>query len=507
MKGYLGFIVVFILGLGAFDFAARAADTTPVAYSASITLELKRLNKCYALWVKQRIAMTDPLWIKVSTGAMSGTDACMSILDLGMLNSSGTLAQNADGSYNTIGAAVQASFLQSHMSIFSVSDVSTTVARDFIQTGEVNDYNSPAYHFSYSLFAPNEKFSNIVTRTYDLHAIRDTTKTSRTMGAFTSNLTFLQDGGPHASLVNGVYASATYPWNPTLIETGTLVGLKPESVVNAVQYPPSMTGLTTAQIDAYRGLNVGQNHGGGILGSQAYLLGNNDKLTTQTVGVDGGINSYRLWSKAVLGDLLCRSLPALRSSDVLAGGFVQITSTLPYRQGISCMQCHASMDPMAGTIRNLRLGYSLYIPGSGYGGVKYYAHFDPTMASAPYPELGPDANFFKRPADGNVEYRSYDGTLINETVSGVADLGAKLAATNDLYACAAKNYYRFLTGITVDLSDAMDPINPPSLSAADLAARNKVIALGQQLKTDQSLRSLVKNIVSSAAFVSPELAP
>jgi hypothetical protein len=99
--------------------------------------------------------------------------------------------------------------------------------------------------------------------------------------------------------------------------------------------------------------------------------------------------------------------------------------------------------------------------------------------------------------------RSYDGTLINLDVTSLADLGTKLADTNDLYVCAAKHYYQFLTGIDANLSDPGNP-STAAFTPGETFHRNNVINLGLSLKSDQSLRELFRRIFESSAFLYPD---
>jgi hypothetical protein len=88
-------------------------------------------------------------------------------------------------------------------------------------------------------------------------------------------------------------------------------------------------------------------------------------------------------------------------------------------------------------------------------------------------------------------------------VEGLQQLGESMATTNDLYVCAAKRYYRFLTGIDVNLAD-LGNINTPAISLGEKFQRERVIKMGLDLKSHQSLRSLIKNIIKTEAFIYPD---
>jgi len=73
----------------------------------------------------------------------------------------------------------------------------------------------------------------------------------------------------------------------------------------------------------------------------------------------------------------------------------------------------------------------------------------------------------------------------------VTDVGG---STVDFYACAAKRYYHFLTGIDVQLR-ALE-----SETELDTFHRNEVFRLGDRLKTSGSLNGLIRDIFQSRAF-------
>jgi hypothetical protein len=456
--------------------------------------ELKRLQKCYAMFVKQRIQTTDTLWVKVANGTLNGTDACMQIFDKAKLGTDGRISKTG-GVYDDIGGRVLATFLEFQRSQFEVPEYMPILPTALRNSADLIDANEPAYHFLYSLFKANEPFSNVVTRTYGIKALRFSNYSrSRSILSLGTGVAFKQGNRIFNNDSPRVMTQDASSWPVTLVETGTLVGLSMDTTQNVSSAPATQFAYAANR-------NVNEHFGAGVLGTQAYLAANNDKAGPVT----GGLNSYRVFAKNAMSDLLCKTVPALRSSDVLS--FVKMNSNLPFRQGISCMQCHATMDPMAGAIRNLRTASVAHDNTSGAFGVRFFTKVanENTQAAAAYPELSEDSNFSKRPADATLFYRSYDGSLVNVSVRGLDDLGQKISQTNDFYACAAKRYYRFLTGINVDLSDLSDPINAPNLSAGEIKYRNQVISLGQQLKQDQSLRSMLKSIIASETFIRPDV--
>lgn len=463
------------------------------AQSADLKIEIKRLERCSSLWLKQKIAPSDPLWVAVSLGGVSGTDACMQILDAARLDSSGRIAREG-AAYSERGARVLSSFLEFYRGEFVIPEYIKTIDGSIDSTYEVIDANAPAYHFLYSLFSPQEPYSTVVTRSSTIVATRYTQRTTRRTRKilnFFQNINLLMGD----DTTDG-QASTLTSWTPDLVQTGILVGLQATTPNTTVPTMPRKDNF-----NAFNGVNVNTHFGGGILGDQATLLANNNKLGP----ADGGLESYRLWSKNILSDLMCRDLPALRSSDVVTE--VNMTSTLPYRQGLSCMGCHSTMDTMAGVLRNLKRVTTAHTQQAGYISVGFFTRTAPTLPSGPYPILKGDPDFHKRPAEGMLWYRSYDGSLVKQSVTGLAELGQRMSESQDLYVCAASRTYRFLTGIQSSLADLTDPLNAPNLTPQQLLVRNRVIQLGLKLKSHQSVRTMIQEIVASPEFVEPEGGP
>lgn len=279
-------------------------------------------------------------------------------------------------------------------------------------------------------------------------------------------------------------------FNPILVETGVLYGITRDDRKNIYTKERAVRG------NGFNSLDVNQHLGAGAIGTQAYLLANLGKDAFS----NGGTGLYRRWGKHVMEDLLCRSLPALRTTDVVDE--VDFSSNIAFRTGSSCMACHSAMDPLAGVARNIRTGWT-HNTAQVTTRIKYVGSRNPTMAYADFPTKSNEANFFQRPPAGRLFYRSYDGSLVKEEMEGFEELGHSLANSNDLYVCAAKRYYQMLTGIDVSLADIGD-MNTPEFSKGELIQREKIIQMGLELKSHQSVRELIKKIISSKTFIQPD---
>jgi hypothetical protein len=452
-----------IFGLGVIWFALTGS-----ALAGTIPDELRRLEKCHGLFVGERISKSSSLYLAVSTGASSGTDACMALLDRARLGSNGRIP-SVNGIPDQTGHRILANLVEFHRSQLESPDFNAASGGARIREMDIFDANEPAFHFVYSLLMPNEPYSNVVKRAHGIRAIRYTSRsTPRTRRVVDSGeIAYSQGPGPTPD-----------PWNPTLIDTGKIAGLVPDSVQNPVQR------LETGNAQ-YEGRNTNAHFGGGFLGSQAYMF-----------ATWNGSN-FRNWAKDLMADALCKDIPVLRSIDVLQA--VRPTSTFSWRQGISCMQCHETMDPLSAAMRTQGM-----IRVSPVNQVRFWVARPIDRPSAPYPSISPDPDYSRRPPDFSLKYRSFDGSLVELPGTGITALGQALAERDDLYVCAAKRYFQFLTGIETDIRDDSDPLNPLNLSPSETKYRNRVIELGRQLRQDQSAREMFKRIISSPTFIYPD---
>jgi hypothetical protein len=186
--------------------------------------------------------------------------------------------------------------------------------------------------------------------------------------------------------------------------------------------------------------------------------------------------------------LMCHTLPNLLPGDV--SGEVDTTSEYPFRKSASCMQCHSAIDPMAGTVRNLMIyttandtfsNTELKLGHPAYGVGKIATNLSKT-------------DYVFTPTTGRLFYRDFQNKLVSENVSSLAALGTKVSSSFDFYACAAKRYYYFLTGIDVALN------NVPGESELSAYHRKEVFTLATRLKSHQNLMTLIEDILKSDTF-------
>ncbi len=440
--------------------SAFAADP---AISQRVLSPLEIFSRCYAHITQLKLPVSHPKRAAVIAGTLSPIDACMQVLSGANLNTAGTIASTVTvGSVNE-SLSVLRTFSNYNISLTENPDLNNSVPGGIYAYGTrfIYDEGEFGLHFTRAMFAPGAKASDIVTLGTSMEALRDQ--------------------GQKASFPS----SSSLITIPT-VQTGNFLGVR-LMTANAEK-----TNLSRTPTDGDGNpfpIQMHRHEGGGVIGTPAYILANLGRGLTQRA--DGGISVARRFGKAVYKDLLCRDVPVVRGAD--AAPFVQTGSSLPFRKSTSCMQCHASIDPLGNTARNF-----MYVVDEGKigGGAPY--RFAPSQGA----EAGPvdsDQNFHQRPPNGKLYFRSYDGTLIDRSVTSMGDLGQKISETEDYYACIASKYFQYFTGIKANLQDAGDN-TLPTLSAGDQVYRDRVIQLGKSLKTSQNIQSLIREIISSDSY-------
>ena len=451
--------------------------------------------RCFAQMVRSRPLANDPRLLAIKAGTKTPVDACMELFDLAKMQN-GLLAANQipsiDDSNIPIGARIVKTFHGFHRTAWLQSDNIAAHANRAKNTEWVIDSTNSAYFLTRALFEPGIEYKSVVTATENLGSVRNTPvgltwnlrrdfyNSNGYIGPVDLTKFFVRysEGDSNTDLL----------FAPELLEFGSLIGIKPKDP----QPLPAPLDGGASKSDNIHALLGG---GAGAISTPAYFILNNghDFQTT-----DGGAIVPRRWSKAVLRDLMCRELPVLRLSDVEKT--VQPDSTLSFRQNVGCMQCHQTIDNMAFATRNYvhteSGGFTTAVANYHLQYVKEYStdlgeFLSPTDGSATFSRTTPTGKFV---------FRSYDGTLANDDVIGFSGIGSALASSKDLYACAAKRYFEFFTHIDTTLDDIGDPDTAIRLNKRDYEYRNFVIQLGAQLNTNQSLRELIRGILSSEYY-------
>ncbi|MEK6774407.1 MAG: hypothetical protein AABY64_10725 [Bdellovibrionota bacterium] len=456
--------------------------------------ELALFNRCYAHLTQKALPLKHALKNQIKSGSMTALNACMQILDSARLIESGgnegKLISDTSESRDVL-----LSLNDFHRTWFTNDHIVKAISylEDFNGQPYVHDEAEAGLHVTRVLLTNSAKFSEIVTGNSAMEALR-----TNGPSLYDQNAPELPINKKMVTWSSNESTAVRVPLNPPLVQTGELVGIRKLSLnptkQNFVSTARNGTEVGGKYFKTPGSIRMNQAFGGGIIGTQSYLLLNlgrpNEKAS------DGGLVMNRRWSKTVLSDLLCRDLPAVRLSDAtpLVQTF-ETAQTPPFRKAGSCMSCHSTMDPLAAVIRNLSYTAVYYPLLMGTVHIRAW----PTTQPAESGPVDLDSNYFQRPTRGALFYRSYDGSLKNDAVNSLPELGQAMANNNDLYICTAAKYFRHFTGVKVNLQDEGDPSNA-RLPASDKAYRDLVINLGLELKKTQSLRTLIQSILSSNVY-------
>jgi hypothetical protein len=399
--------------------------------------------------------------------------ACLEIFDLAKFADKTSFLENVT---NPSAQAVLRTMNNLHSSWFATNHFPEIREKYITNTANVFDPSSPAMYFTKALFDQQSQYKNIISNTTTYRPIRiiNTPPVSPWNLIPKEDYIFTDVKFAGASVLLGMETMAVN-------DTMDFTFLKQQAPAT----PEFISGTLT----------YNTHFGGGVLGSQPYLL-QTVQANNLNPKFDGGVLTARKWSRAVFNDLLCRSLPVVREADGAA--YVDVSSSIAFRQSMSCVKCHTSMDRMAGVTRGVvydqsagkffNLGHSAFISQRTVD--KSAADIFPT---------DPDADFYRRPTQGQLFYREHDGKLVDLAINNVEELGEKLSQEDGIYNCLAKRYYQFFTGISVDIGDIADPQHG-ILSQEELALRAIVLQLGQQLKTHQNPRMTIESILRRSEY-------
>lgn len=449
--------------------------------------ELALFNRCYAHLTQRSLPFNHSLRNQVKAGTLNAAIACGQVFDGAVLDGGGNLVNNTDEAKQVL-----LTMNDFHRTWFPNDNIIRAIPflEDFNYQPYVHDEQEAALHVTRVLLTNGLKFSEIVTGNSAMEALR-----SNGPSAYDRNAAADKKLNQWSTSDDGAVRVA---WNPPLVQTGTLLGVRP---MTSNQEKLNLTTNTrdgaTVAGRYYNGsgiLRPNEAYGGGIMGTPSYLLLNIGNPNTNAS--DGGLVMNRRWAKAVYSDILCRDLPVVRLADAIP--FVQATvtdKTPPFRKAGTCMSCHTSMDGMASVARNFSYASNTYVL---YGGTVHIKRW-PTSQPAEVGLAEADQLFFQRPTNGKLFFRSYNGNLINKDVTNLASLGQAIAETDDLYVCTAAKYLEFFTGVRPSLQDQGDT-SLPALTVSEKAYRDVAIKLGLELKSTQSLKTLIQSIIKSDLY-------
>lgn len=455
-------------------------------------------NRCYIRMTRTVPKPDSILYRAVLSGTKSPTQACLELFDQAQMGSNGILVQRM----NSEAQAIVKTFHDLHISWFQSKTYSPGSSASFL----VRDVEEPALFFTRATFMKDQPFRSVVTLNTGLQGVRDQNVYPNELSDFMAQTILRYPAtSAYASAQDVVLAYAPGEYDSearrfrsgdplrynlplaAMVESGRLVGIK--SASSDLQFPkfrllPNVSAeLNEAVATIYAPFSFNRHFGGGVIGSQNFLLANANLLQSDIPdGLD--IINRRIGGR-IFQDLLCHTLPTLAIADVRAE--IKPLSEYTFQRQGTCMQCHSSIDGVSTTLRNLV--YYQSAPPSA----------DATVGKqitgiASLPVRANSSVWALQEPTGRLHYReNLTNAVVDTPVSSISAVGEQLANQNDLYLCAASRYYSFFTGINVDLS-------APSSRPIDRYHQDIVRRIGDVLKETQSVRSALEQIFMSRAF-------
>lgn len=485
---------------------------TPILAQAQTLSQLDIYKRCYARMMNSPPPASNAAIISIKSGVKTAATACIELFDRSAFNEEGVLINNREPD----ALRILKTFNDLHRSWFQVRTLAGGASNP---TSLIIDAEEPALYFTRAAMSPRLQFSSIVTSTTGLRGLRRREQVNGSK-VQSQRVVTIPAGFPYSNSSDVYIAINEYDLNkagtayvstetkPLIvkenqqIDIGQLVGVLPVDPLYAssiyggfAQTDPDST-MTTEELRAAAKANYSASFdlrphfGGGVIGSQAFLK-SNANLTASILPNGYDLINRRVTSR-VFEDLLCHQMPTLTDADVASetNAFVAGKSPHAFQQTTSCMRCHSGIDNMAFAMRNIMMmGTSAFPnPISQTVGLRIEPMIKlPTLANA-------KIFAFQEPT-GRLHYReNFTKARKNISIRSLQSLGEILAEQNDIYYCAAKRYYHFFTGVNVDITQA------PAKGSLDEKHYKVVRALGERLKSKQSVRDLLHAIFQSDAF-------
>lgn len=484
--------------------------------------EVALFNRCYSQLTGNPVPLGHATMAQIRAGTKKALPACQALIEKAELDAAtGALTQINDPEARNI----LNNFYDFHRSWFpanTVEQIQEYNPEMSIGTMDIYDSTEPGLALTRALFATGAKYSDVLTLPTGVAALRQEKASVRNIFGYTVNIPLRRlvgnnagfdqnlfhfrstTGGPH---FNSELSTSQFMVLPK-VQIGELVGVRPRTESLTIPNVELAPLGTTRPGHVEPGLNFQFNlygsFGGGVLGSPIYMMLNYGH--GRGVAANGTTKIPRRWSQNSMSSFLCVEIPALRETDIR--NYVVGNSSTPFRNSSSCVMCHATIDPMAYTARNVVVAnsdYQLFSEGARMHSkaALHLTSYRPEIPSVAGWPAEPVANFHRQTPSGRLFYRSMTGALVDRQVASISDLGKAMTETEDYYACAAKRYFQFMTGIVVPLYDRSNPQNAEvnrQLSVQAIEDRKFVEALGQELKRTQSLKTLVKSILASKYY-------
>ncbi|MCR9205368.1 MAG: hypothetical protein NXH75_12370 [Halobacteriovoraceae bacterium] len=443
------------------------------------------LSRCYGQWVRDRLPSQHPLLLKVKNKVLTGSQACGELLKNAFLNQENKVLKSE-------GREILKSFQTLHRSFFSELNFYKT--DENWGSFELYDPGNLAAFFTYGLFKSDFVFKELFLGKKAFELLRQASHTKRDFLIFPNQdiktkplkkKDFQFGSGKEIS-------EGQYPvWNIRGASTGSLIGVSPvpferdtvPRLVDVRKGLRNVRGQNEFKIDK----DIHHSEGGGLLGSPLYFI-LNLKLETGVMS-DGGKRIPRHWVASIFKDFLCRELPVVPLTH--SNKYRKKKSKHTFRTGSSCVQCHATLDNLAGLVRNLQINYSVdqgienFLQTSHIRAVKSTVTSETALLGEGQKDYG-----YTKP-EGRFVFKSSNGILYDRSIESLDQLGEAIIATPDLYRCMTKRYLYFLTGINASmLEDSSAPL-------IDQYYYTLNVKLAENLMRHQSLHKTVLEICTS----------
>lgn len=447
----------------------------PLVANAEGTREIELYSKCHGILSDHPVEIDSADYKAVALGDLDPIDACENMFERARFVDRSNRREVANRN-DEVAQAIVRKFNQFHSSWFS--NMGATPDQRTYPYNVYVDSTEPALYITDALFS-DRHFRSTFTRNDSIRGVRE--------GAPPPFYTYDTIEFPDASVIIGPTVAGNQPYyqpptpeptllmpdpekpNPILnfhsidgpkVPQGYLLGVQPQpDIIFPERLPHIDTNFvesdwfTTRETTATH--NMKQHFGGGILGSPAFMISNAENLSPS----DGGVFVHRRMSNIVFSDLLCLTLPTLRSEDVDAYMNKYKNSNLSFRQDRSCVRCHATLDPFAATARNIVFmisGTNQFARDVGtLLGTVHLFYYPKRMTVTTSDQVVSDSDrlYFRRSPEGQLYFRDYQGELVNHQVTGLQEMGEALANLDDPYVCAAQRYYQFLTGVQIPVEN------------------------------------------------------
>ena len=427
------------------------------AFAVKIS-NLELYQRCHAHLVGEAVKLTDPILFEIKNNRITGVQACQDLLRSAQLSGNNPLPEA-----NVKGIKVLENFFKVHSNWFETK----MLDGDVINSRAIFEASPGGLYYTKALFDPSVSFADIFRGATSFEAIRSngSPNVTPTLNIQVNNFMY-RTNGTNSELWSGL----------VLPQVGMLEGIRTQRQLNL------------SNLGGRAGNSpINGSMGGGILGNRNYVM-----RTAKERGYrsDGAVQTPRRWGRSVFVDFLCQDVPVVNiATDTTP--YVDPMSTTAFRTTPGCVSCHASMDQLAGLVRNYSAIDVTPSPNNRNVIVPFYHPI--TIPSAPYEwKANGDRDYFQQAAKGKFYYRTIDGELIDRNVDNLNALGNLLAQTDDVYICAASRYLEHFTGVKYP----MNKVAANSASIYSQAIRN----LATDLKSEQDPMKLIEKILSSEIY-------